>query len=79
MKKCRNCGVENSDAMRFCIECGMLLEEPPPIIIDLQNNAARVQDNAPPTVIMGSRDTGKRQGFSPKLSKCRNTKTEKLR
>lgn len=29
MKKCRKCGKENPAEMRFCLECGIALSEPP--------------------------------------------------
>jgi len=36
MKKCQNCSFENSDTMRFCVECGTPLPDAP-IIVNLGN------------------------------------------
>lgn len=32
MKKCQTCGHENSDTMRFCVECGMTLPDAPIVV-----------------------------------------------
>lgn len=42
MKKCQVCGNENSDEMRFCLECGNPLPESG-IVINLSDSATRKQ------------------------------------
>ena len=44
MKKCPKCGLENSDSMRFCVECGTPLADAP-IVINLQNDTAQNQSD----------------------------------
>lgn len=42
MKKCQICGNENSDEMRFCLECGTSLPDSP-LIVNLHDGAAQKQ------------------------------------
>lgn len=42
MKKCQACGNENSNDMRFCLECGTALPDSP-MVINLQDGAAQKQ------------------------------------
>ena len=42
MKKCQACGNENSDEMRFCLECGTSLPASP-MVINLQDSASQKQ------------------------------------
>ena len=74
MKKCRACGVENADAMHFCVECGTPLAASP-IVVDLQDSGTQRQDNPPPTVFAGARNTsGGQQNFAPNFP---NPQTQK--
>lgn len=45
MKKCQNCGNQNSDEMRFCLECGTPLPDAP-IVVNLQDSEAQSQPDA---------------------------------
>ncbi|MGI8639375.1 MAG: hypothetical protein ACR2MG_05415 [Pyrinomonadaceae bacterium] len=65
MKSCRTCGIENSDAMRFCVECGTPLTVSP-MVVNVQNSGTQGQENVPPTVFGGNKNTGGgQQNFSP--------------
>lgn len=42
MKRCQTCGIENSDAMNFCLQCGATLANSP-MVVNLQGDEARQQ------------------------------------
>lgn len=67
MKKCRACGSENADAMHFCVECGTPLTDSP-IIVNIPDSGTQRQNEPPPTVMGGMRNTGGQQNFSPNFS-----------
>jgi hypothetical protein len=43
MKKCPRCGLENSDEMRFCLQCGTSLPDSPQIVGNLQDSSMITQ------------------------------------
>lgn len=45
MKKCLTCGLENTDTMRFCVECGSTLPDAPIIVNFGGGNAGQQQQN----------------------------------
>lgn len=64
MKKCKTCGIENSDAMHFCVECGTQLGASP-IVVNIQQE----RQNEPPPTYVGRRENSGGQGnFSPNFS-----------
>ena len=67
MKKCQVCGNENSDEMRFCLECGTLLPDSP-MIINLQDNATQRQSEMKTAAYEKSMETrvggGRNAGFN---------------
>lgn len=67
MKKCQVCGNENSDEMRFCLECGTSLPASP-MVINLQDDAARRQSEMKTAAYEKSMETrvggGRGAGFN---------------
>jgi hypothetical protein len=65
MKRCQKCGHENSDGMRFCLECGSALHDSP-MVINLQDSG---QQSSPgggtPTNFGATRETQKFSGNQP--------------
>lgn len=61
MKKCQACGNENSDEMRFCLECGTLLSDSP-LVINLQDDGARRQSETKTAAYEKSMETRVRGG-----------------
>ena len=45
MKRCGKCGNQNTDDMRFCLECGNQLADAP-FVVNLQDNTAQNQGDA---------------------------------
>ncbi len=66
MKKCGNCGIENSDAMRFCVECGTTLANSP--AANMPRGGVPKAEEIPATVIGEMPNSGAgRQNFSPQI------------
>lgn len=64
MKKCKTCGIENSDAMHFCVECGTPLATSP-IVVNIQQER---ENEPPPTYIGGQGNSGGQGNFSPNFA-----------
>lgn len=65
MKKCQVCGNENSDEMRFCLECGTLLPDSS-MVINLQDSATEHQSEMKTASFEKSMETrigGRNAGF----------------
>lgn len=56
MRKCQTCGLENSDAMNFCVQCGATLAHSP-IIVNLQDSGTQKQSNVETTSFNKSMET----------------------
>ncbi len=56
MKKCQTCNHENSEVMRFCIECGTSLADSPPMVVRLGESQTQDQ-SAPDTAFNKSAET----------------------
>lgn len=56
MKRCQNCSYENSDAMRFCLECGTPLPDSP-MVFNLQDSASQKQSDVITESFGQSRET----------------------
>ena len=65
MKKCKACGIENSDAMHFCVECGTPLATSPMIVNIMPDSGTQRQNEPPPTIMGGMGNIGGQQNFSP--------------
>ncbi len=63
MKKCRNCGFENTDVMNFCLECGNELTNEPQMVVPLdtvdfsntEKPSERVTENYEKETVVNSR------------------------
>jgi hypothetical protein len=64
MKKCQQCGHENADSMRFCLECGTALPDAP-IIINWQDSGTQKPSDAKTAAFGQSMEThvGGRSAF----------------
>ena len=64
MKRCQQCGHENADSMRFCLECGTPLPDAP-IIVSWQDSGTQKQSEAKTASFGQSMETqvGGRSGF----------------
>lgn len=56
MKKCQGCHYENSDTMRYCVECGNQLADSPPMVVRLED-AQKIDQTAPTTAFNRNAET----------------------
>lgn len=63
MKRCQRCGHENTDAMRFCLECGTPLADAP-IIVNWQDSGTQKQSNVDTASFNQTKETQVRSGWS---------------